>query len=288
MRKIEELGYGDFEEEPIESDEIDSDKIESESEEGGESEDDDDETDEGNEDGIDTRYMRVVPRSHIKDYNIRYSNAKRLAKAVKLEPLSRYNCLVPGNFIFGDFIEALFVEQGLETDRLIISTLSLKQDNVDSLKNLIQWGCAKNIDMIVSEYFYYMERWGLVSYMYDKLDDQKTGCFQLAVAYIHTKVVLFETVDGQKVVIHGSANIRSSGNIEQFTIEDNDDLFEFYEDYHRNILNKYSTINKKVKNPALRSIDLWNTIIGEKPADWEKMRSTKTMRERIIKGDKKK
>lgn len=160
MRKIEELGYGDFEEEPIESDEIDSDKIESESEEGGESEDDDDETDEGNEDGIDTRYMRVVPRSHIKDYNIRYSNAKRLAQAVKLEPLSRYNCLVPGNFIFGDFIEALFVEQGLETDRLIISTLSLKQDNVDSLKNLIQWGCAKNIDMIVSGYFYYMERWG--------------------------------------------------------------------------------------------------------------------------------
>ena len=117
---------------------------------------------------------------------------------------------------------------------------------------------------------------------------KKTGCFQLAVADIHTKIVLFETVDGQKVVIHGSANLRSSGNIEQFTVEDNSDLFHFYDNYHRNILNKYSTINKKVKNPALRSIDLWNTIIGEKPADWEKMRSTKTMRERIIKGDKRK
>lgn len=35
MRKIEELGYGDFEEEPIENDEIDSDDPEGENEEGG-------------------------------------------------------------------------------------------------------------------------------------------------------------------------------------------------------------------------------------------------------------
>ena len=43
------------------------------------------------------------------------------------------------------------------------------------------------------------------------------------------------------MVIHGSANLRSSGNIEQFTIEENPELYDFYEDLFENIINDCGT-----------------------------------------------
>ena len=69
--------------------------------------------------------------------------------------------------------------------------------------------------MLLSIYFYANEKYQLIPYLRKKLDVNNR--FQLAIAGIHTKIVQFETNDGQKIVIHGSANLRSSGNVEQFT-----------------------------------------------------------------------
>ena len=60
-------------------------------------------------------------------------------------------------------------------------------------------------------------------------------------------------------MIHGSANLRSSANIEQFTIEDNPELFDFYEELQDNILDHYKTINKPI-----RVSKLWNLITTKK------------------------
>lgn len=79
--------------------------------------------------------------------------------------------------------------------------------------------------------------------------------FQLAVADIHTKTVHFNTSGGRKIVMHGSANLRSSGNIEQFTIEENPELYDFYEEKFSKILEKYATINH-----SIRAKEAWKTM----------------------------
>jgi len=60
-------------------------------------------------------------------------------------------------------------------------------------------------------------------------------------------------------VMHGSANRRSSGNIEQFTMEDNEELYNFYDEVFVSILERYRTINKQ-----LRGNELWDCMNNKK------------------------
>jgi hypothetical protein len=49
--------------------------------------------------------------------------------------------------------------------------------------------------------------------------------------------------------------LRSSGNIEQFVIEDNEELYNFNKEYQDRIIEKYKTINK-----TIRSQQLWQQV----------------------------
>lgn len=187
------------------------------------------------------RYVKpkLVPMKHDQ---IMYDNAVAFAKEIKIERGSRYDAIVSGSFIFGDFIEAFMIHNKCVATRMVITTLSLSQENVDSLATLLQKGYIQQLDVVVSDYFYSHERNQLIPYMYHELDvDNK---FQLSVGFVHTKTVHFETLGGKKIVIHGSANLRTSGNCEQFTIEENGELFDFYEERFRPIIDRYATIRK--------------------------------------------
>jgi hypothetical protein len=206
-------------------------------------------------DDIEPRYMKPKIYQPIKQSNIKYENAEKLARQLTLGKNERANVVVPGSFIFGDFIEAFIVENNIKAMKMTISTLSLSQDNVDSLSNLIHGGYIDELNLIISHYFFANERNVLVPYIYKELDTD--GKFQLAVAGSHTKTVTFNTLGGKFIVMHGSANLRSSQNLEQFTIEENEELFRFYDDYQDKIIDKYKTINKAVRVKALW--DLINT-----------------------------
>lgn len=56
---------------------------------------------------------------------------------------------------------------------------------------------------------------------------------------------------GRKILIHGSANLRSSGNIEQFTAEENPELYDFYDENFTKILDTYATIRKPIRHTRL-------------------------------------
>ena len=132
-----------------------------------------------------------------------------------------------------------------------ITTLSLGQENIDSLHTLLDKGYVDSLNLIVSAYFYAHEAHRLIPYIYGRLDIDNR--FQLAVAGTHMKTCLIETLGGKKVIIHGSANLRSSANIEQFTIEENPELYMFYCEIDNNILSTYSTINKEIRGEQLFS-----------------------------------
>ena len=192
-----------------------------------------------------TRYTlpKVVP---MKEDFVLYENAQKMARELRLGFGERFDAFVSGSFIFGDFIEAYLTTQNACAKRMTISTLSMSQNNVDSLHTLMEKGYIEELNLIISVYFWGNERSSLIPYIYKQLDIGDR--FQLAVAGVHTKTVHFETLGGRKIIMHGSANLRSSGNIEQFTMEENPELYEFYDDHFNRIIDKYATIRKPIRN----------------------------------------
>jgi len=196
-----------------------------------------------------TRYIIPKETPENDESFIKYEKAVPLA--IKTDLNKRMFVVVNGSFVFGDYIEALIVEKNIHIKKMIISTLSLSENNIDSLKNLIEGDFVDSLDLIVSDYFFWTEQENkgnsLVPYLYKKLDYKDK--FQLSVSRSHTKVAMFETHCGKKIIIHGSANLRSSANLEQFAIENNAELYDWLEkEVYAPIIKKYWTIKKEKKN----------------------------------------
>lgn len=200
--------------------------------------------DDEDEDEHECRYHRPIYKP-IRHKCIRYEHAETLAQDMgEVKDGDKIDVLLSGKFIMGDFIEAYFVENNLHATRLLICTLSFNENNVDSLKNLLDGGYVDRIDLICSHYFYAHNRSTLVRYAYQELDDPETDRFQLAIASTHTKTYQWELDDGTKVIMHGSSNMRSSGSIEQMCIEASAETYDFYAELNDDILSQYSTIRK--------------------------------------------
>lgn len=210
-----------------------------------------------------SRFIEPHDCEEIDEFRVKYDNAEKLAADIgQLNSGFRAFCIIDGKFIFGDFIEALIVKNNWLCEEVTISTLSMSQDNIDSLANLVNGGYLKQLNLIVSHYYFATERAGLMPYLYDKLD--VNDVLQVAVASVHTKIAMIRTACGKKIVIHGSANLRSSSNIEQIVIENSAELFDFSAEIHHAIIEKHKTINKPVRRTAL-----WQAVLTgpENPDD---------------------
>lgn len=196
-----------------------------------------------------TRYIKPKYKKGIKEKNLKYSNARKLAKEIKLEENFRLYSFLNGSFYAGDLIEAFIYDNNLKVEELTISTLSMNQNTIDSLSGLIKTGYIEKLNIIISSYFYSHEKWRLIKYMYKHLDHNNS--FQLAVARTHCKITLLELENKQKWIMHGSANLRSSGNIEQIMIEENKELYDFNMETHNSILETYKTIKKEIGGEKL-------------------------------------
>ena len=196
-----------------------------------------------------SRHIKPPVCKDVADNLCTYENAKKLATEICVNENTRTFCVINGNFIFGDFIEALISERHMKVISMTISTLSMSDNNVDSLANLLRWGLVSELNLIVSDYFFSHERHNLIPYIYEQLD--KDNKFQLAVCRSHCKLCIFELESGEKYIVHGSANLRSSGNIEQFMFEENKPLYDFNYNYQIKIVDLYKTINKSINGKKL-------------------------------------
>lgn len=178
---------------------------------------------------------------------VKYENVEQLSRDIEILKNERFYCFIDGNFIFGDFIEAFLVCRNMKAKELTISTLSLTEENVDSLKNLLVGDFVDKLNLIVSDHFYSYERDNLIEYIYEILDFEDK--FQLSVCNNKSKIVLIHTEDndGRKYIIHGSANLSSSNSVEQFSIEENEELFNFNKKILDTIIENFKTIDKSIK-----------------------------------------
>jgi hypothetical protein len=197
---------------------------------------------------VKTRYVK--PKLFRTTKTVKYKYAKEFAFELKDDILSgqRIYAIISGNFIFGDFIEAFLEATRQIAKEITISTLSISKENIDSLRNCLEMKQLLKLNLIVSDYFFVHNREN-ISYIYEELDINNS--FQLGVAGIHTKTVLIELVSGQKIVIHGSANLRSSASVEQIMIETDAYLYDFNYEWQCEILSKYGTINKSIRGGKL-------------------------------------
>ncbi|MBL4759629.1 MAG: hypothetical protein JKY80_02080 [Mariprofundaceae bacterium] len=220
------------------------------------------------------------PKKYLSPKRVKYEYASDLAKEIGDIKDTRIFALVSGRFIAGDLIEALCVENNWSVERMTISTLSMSQDNIDSLKNLVDGGYVEQLDIIVSEFFYSHERGkdGLIKYIYDCLDVDDT--FQLAVAPVHTKMCMIKTKCGLNIVIHGSANLRSSRNIENIIIEDCKELYNFNMEWHDLLLESYSTIRKPIRGKKL-----WRVVQQKEAAEKSPAAKQKQAKEALRKNN---
>lgn len=197
------------------------------------------------DDGAETRYIKPNIKKNVL---VKYEHAKELATDIDISKNAHTYAIVSGNFIFGDFIEALMELKDLHADEMYVTTLSLSENNVDSLANIMLDNRCDNLNLILSCYFFSHERQNLIPYIYEELD--KEDKFQLAVCGTHCKATLIKCQD-RYIVIHGSANLRSSNNLEQIVIEENEELYNFNKEYLDDIISQYSTIKKSVRGNKL-------------------------------------
>lgn len=204
----------------------------------------------GTSDGIMTEIARrpVLYDDSVKtaDFDV----ALDFCEAVELKPGARAFAFVSGDFVFGDILEG-FATLGTRIESVTIQTLSISAENVDSLVNLTML-CPdiRRIRMVLSTYFWAHEHHpgGIIPYCYAELEPRVPE-FDVAFAMIHTKVASFETEDGVKVVIDGSANLRSSKSIEQVRVECDEGLYGFVEDFSDRLFSAYSVINSGRSRP---------------------------------------
>lgn len=221
------------------------------------------------------------PRLHKRVKTVTFKEAIEAAKV--LAPFiargERIYGYVSGVFIWGSFIESLLLIMQKPVKELTISTLGLNIPNIISMRDLLKEGLVQRLNLIVSDSFFTGEHrrgdqrqarldkikrskgkfrpkakdLNLVEEIYHELGSLEN--FHFAACGIHAKTILIELQDGQKIVLSGSANLRSSRNLEQFDIETNDGLYDFNKKYLDRILH-YFAIEKK----SLRSNELFDKI----------------------------
>lgn len=215
----------------------------------------------------DSTQTRLMQPRISKPVRVAYKFARRMAAGIELKSGANYYAIVSGEFIFGDLLEALIVDKGEHIKSLEIATLSISQENIDSLRNIMESGFCLRLNLIVSHYFYAHERKGLIPYIYQELDRGER--FQLSVAGNHTKIVCFETWEGLKFTIHGSANLRSSANVEQFALTEDPELFDFNMAYMNKIHQQYATIRQNTQAAKAAGV---GTIAGRGKA-WHRVQA---------------
>lgn len=199
-----------------------------------------------------------------------YDHAVEFAEDIELSNEVETFAFVSGNFVFGDFMEALVIDQRkLSVKRMSIQTLSMNDENIDSIRNICEWEQVERLDVVLSDYWFAHERkkGGLVDYLFDELD---LDGLDLHVAFCgtHAKVWTVETKAGNVLTVQGSANLRSSGNIEQMHISPDRGLYEFCQSTIEKMVDVYDVVNQDArKRKSVRRTKLWRAVAEQAAAE---------------------
>jgi hypothetical protein len=201
--------------------------------------------------------LRIKPGKIVK---VKYSNAEKMARSIDLN--TAYYTVINGNFIYGDFIEALINTHTLKCEEIYITTLGMSQNNIDSMVTISEVFKAKQLNLIVSNYFFGVEKQNLMPYLRTEIRGLP---FKVAVCNSHAKITLIKTKQ-HNLVMFGSANLSSSQNIEQFMILNDAELYGYNRAIFEKIMDRHTVIDGLTdtvnygKAKKSWSKDLWEAL----------------------------
>lgn len=158
---------------------------------------------------------------------IRPENAKRVLDHLPSDPNDRTHAVLRGDFVLCDLIPALIAARG-HCPHLQIATLGLSVDNAQTLAALLDAGQVDRLTLVVSHYFQQVDKtttWPQVDALLGKASRRRS---RLAVTRSHAKVILVPTAAGDHFALEGSANLRSSDNLEQIVITNDAETMAFH------------------------------------------------------------
>ena len=167
---------------------------------------------------------RYLPQPRVSAHLIRPENAGELVANLPA-PGHCLHAIIRGDFILNDLIVGI-VRQSGPCPRLAIGTLSMNPENAREIRKLLDEGLVGGIEMIISDYFFRTSR------------DAVEECFAIlpppGTTWIktrsHVKLALIPS-DSNAYVLHGSANLRSSANLENLTIENDRQLLDWHQEW---------------------------------------------------------
>lgn len=166
---------------------------------------------------------------------IKMRTMKRMIRPENAEALREHlpdhgetlHAVVRGDFVMCDLLPVLLDAAGT-CHECIIATLGMSLANAQQIASLHNSGRIGKLTVLVSHYFSQIDKIGTFLQVKEILGDA------LIVARSHAKLFL---IDGERncFCVEGSANLRSSGCIEQFTVANDRSLFYFHQSWIQEI-----------------------------------------------------
>lgn len=155
--------------------------------------------------------------------HIRPENARAILEHLPTGPADRTHAVLRGDFVLCELIPTIIRERG-RCPRLHIATLGMSGANAEQLADLHQAGLIGEITICCSHYFRQVDR----TSTWREVEARLGKVAKIIVSRNHAKVIVLPTESGDHYVVEGSANLRSSDNLEQIAIFNDEQLAEFH------------------------------------------------------------
>lgn len=157
---------------------------------------------------------------------IRPENADQVVDLLPSDPDCALHAVVCGDFVFCDLVKRI-VERLGAPGSITIASLSLSMKNLDCIVEILKNNPTLKLDLLLSHYFQSTN--GEIFASLGKLVcDAFPDRARVTVGRSHAKVCIFDWYDSPPLVIETSANLRSSGNIEQIGAFRGRELADFH------------------------------------------------------------
>lgn len=154
---------------------------------------------------------------------IRPENARAVLAHLPIGEDDRTHCILRGDFVLCDVIPAIIAARG-RCPHLRVATLGCSIANADTLAALVASGEVGSLTIVVSHYFQQVDK----ATVFRAVKARLAGIACLAVTRSHAKVICLPTARGDHFVVEGSANLRSSDNLEQMAITNDRVTHDFH------------------------------------------------------------
>jgi len=179
--------------------------------------------------------MKISLKLELKEY-IKPINAEIIQNYIPKKGENVF-FLMNGNCQFVDFISEFIKCLKSPVEEIWLTTLSLNRHTFDTLDKILP-KITKNI--LVSSYFLATDSDQI---LFKLKEENRLKNYQIGFFRNHTKMVLIKS--GENCFLFtGSANLRSSGTIEQFSIYNNEKLYNFNQNWISELIAKYNFENE--------------------------------------------